>query len=552
MDRVIVYPGAIPLETDILNAQKNSMIGQAKTSGALFGTTTTVNGLACTPTSPASMQVSVAAGEIYSLQNVDGTAYSSLSADTTHSILKQGIMLDAVSLSCPAPTTSGYSTNFLIQAIYQDTDANPVVLPYYNASNPTQAYSGPNNAGTTQNTTRKGVCTVAVKAGISATTGSQTTPAPDSGYVGLWVVTVANGQTSITSTSISQAVNAPIMPAGGLVNALQNSSLIVGVDTGAANACVVSYSPAIAALKDGMVLWFKAAAANTGATTLNVNGLGAQPVVGGAQSALQGGEIVANGKCCVVWSASSTSFVLIECTGGTLQVAPASQSNHAMQFGQSVGRLLNIRIFASSGTYTYTPTVGTNSIIADGAGAGGAGGGAAAAGSGNQSTGGGGSAGAWGRKRITSGFAGATITIGAGGVGNAGATGGTGGTTSFGSLLTLPGGVGGSVGAISSVASIGGGISSSATPSGFDVGGFGQLGSPGIALSATSALGGAGGNSAYGMGASPTGANTTSATQGNIARGNAAGGGGAVGINNSVAPAGGNGVDGIMVIYEYS
>ena len=124
------------------------------------------------------------------------------------------------------------------------------------------------------------------------------------------------------------------MPTGGLVNTLQNSSLIVGVDTGAANACVVSYTPAIPALKDGMVLWFKAAATNTGATTLNVNGLGAQTVVGGAHSALQGGEILANGKCLVVWSATLTAFILVGCTGGALQIAPSTQSNHAVNLGQ--------------------------------------------------------------------------------------------------------------------------------------------------------------------------------------------------------------------------
>jgi len=111
-------------------------------------------------------------------------------------------------------------------------------------------------------------------------------------------------------------------------------------DTGAANAAVVSYTPAVTALKDGMVLWFKAAAANTGATTLNVNGLGASPVVGAAHSALQGGEIIANGRCMVIWNATITSWVLIECTGGALQVASGAQSNQAVNLGQFAKSLL--------------------------------------------------------------------------------------------------------------------------------------------------------------------------------------------------------------------
>lgn len=112
-----------------------------------------------------------------------------------------------------------------------------------------------------------------------------------------------------------------------------------GVDTGAANACVVAYTPSVLYLKDGMVLWFKAAATNTGATTLNVNGLGASPVVGAAHSALQGGEIIANGRCMVIWNATLTSWVLIECTGGALQVAAGAQSNQAVNLGQFVASL---------------------------------------------------------------------------------------------------------------------------------------------------------------------------------------------------------------------
>jgi hypothetical protein len=119
-----------------------------------------------------------------------------------------------------------------------------------------------------------------------------------------------------------------------LLKALRSNALVVATDTGAANAAVLTYAPAIAALTDGMVLWFKAAATNTGATTLNVNGLGAKAVVGGGHAALQGGEILANGKCQVVWSATLNSFVLIECTGGALQVAAGTQSSHAARRSQ--------------------------------------------------------------------------------------------------------------------------------------------------------------------------------------------------------------------------
>ncbi|WP_259341530.1 hypothetical protein [Ralstonia solanacearum] len=365
MDRVIVYPGQIPLETDVLRTNKFGMLAVAKLAAAMLGTSTIVNGLACVPTSPASLQVNVNPGDMYSMVNVDANAYSSLAADTTHSILKQGISLDAVTLSCPAPGTGGQSINYLIQATYQDSDTDNTALPYYNASNPSQAWSGPNNSGTPQYTTRKGIVTLSAKAGIAATTGSQTTPAPDAGYTGLWVVTVANGQSTITAGNITQAANAPILPAD-LLHAIQQSSLTVASDTGTANTYAVGYSPAITALTDGMVLWFKAKTANTGASTINVNGLGAVPLVGGAHAALQSGEIVANGKCQVVYKADISSFVLIECTGGALQVAPATQSQHAPQMSQVAGVVGDARNLAMSVTApSASATLTGNEIIVE-------------------------------------------------------------------------------------------------------------------------------------------------------------------------------------------
>src|SRR5260363_208035 len=103
-----------------------------------------LNGLARTPTAPASMEVQVAPGEIYSLQNLDESAYSSLPADIDHPILKQGLMLDAGLFACSAPATSGHSIDYLVQAAYLDVDAEPAVLPYYDTNHPDHPYSGPN------------------------------------------------------------------------------------------------------------------------------------------------------------------------------------------------------------------------------------------------------------------------------------------------------------------------------------------------------------------------------------------------------------------------
>ncbi|HHH0262484.1 TPA: hypothetical protein ACPZQN_003373 [Yersinia enterocolitica] len=311
MDRQIVYPGAIPLETDLLNTNRFTMIAIAKLAASVMGSNTYLNGLACTASSPASMVINIAPGEIYSLQNIDSTSYSSLPADTAHSILKQGILLSATSFTLAAPSTAGQSINYLIQVAFQDVDSGATVLPYYNASNPSQAYSGPNNSGIAQNTIRSGVCSISVKTGVSATTGSQVTPSPDAGYVGAYVVTVNQGQTTITSASISFASNAPFLPKSGLVAGIQSNTLNYATDTGIANAYVASYFPAVIQLTDGIRLTFKAKNNNTASSTFSPNGLANAPIYTRSGGALTGGEISQNKIMEVEWNSTLNAWTLI-------------------------------------------------------------------------------------------------------------------------------------------------------------------------------------------------------------------------------------------------
>nr|WP_295744180.1 hypothetical protein [uncultured Acidocella sp.] len=211
MDRNIVYPGSIPLDSDILSTNRNAMVGLAALSAATLGTGTVVDGLACTPTVPASLAVVVGAGSITQLSSVDATSYGSLAADLTDQIVKTGINLQATSFPLAAPTASGQSINYLIEAAFAESDADPVVLPYVNAANPTQPYSGPANSGTAQNTMRVQRVQLQVKPGAAASSGTQTTPAVDAGWVGLYVVTVNYGQTAVTAASIALLPQAPFL-----------------------------------------------------------------------------------------------------------------------------------------------------------------------------------------------------------------------------------------------------------------------------------------------------------------------------------------------------
>lgn len=235
-------------------------------------------------------------------------------------------------------------------------------------------------------------------------------------------------------------------------------------------------------------------------------------------------------------------------TDNSTKIATTAFVNNAI--AAATGKLINIQVFTSSGT--YTPTPGTNSVIVEGCGGGGAGGGAANAGSGNISVGAGGGGGAVGWRRITSGFSGQAVTIGAGGNGVNGGTGGSGGATSFGSLLSLAGGSGGAAGGILSGAGTSGSPGGGGAPTGATVGAIGGIGFTGLAITASVGQSGQGASGRFGSGGGQVQASGTTASGGANASGYGCGGGGALGINNGAAPAGGSGSPGIIIVYEYS
>jgi hypothetical protein len=211
MDRNIVYPGSVPMDTDILYPNRNAMVAVAALTAATLGNITVADGLACSPTLPASLSVSIGPGSITQLTAIDATGYGSLPADLSDQIVKTGINLQATVFALTPPTSPGESINYMIEASFAESDTDPVVLPYVNAAMPTQAFSGPNNAGTAQNTMRIQRVQLQLKPGIAAAAGAQATPAVDNGWVGLYVITVNYGQTAVTPASIAVAPNAPFL-----------------------------------------------------------------------------------------------------------------------------------------------------------------------------------------------------------------------------------------------------------------------------------------------------------------------------------------------------
>lgn len=145
------------------------------------------------------------------------------------------------------------------------------------------------------------------------------------GYDGFWVSSVDNNS---TNPDTGGAGWLPLFGVGG----------DYALDTGTANSYVVAFTPAVLSIADGMVVRFKAKTANSGASTFAPNSLAAKPIVGAAHAALQGGEIVPNGDVWLQWNSAigAGSWVLVEATGGALQVGTATQSQHALNLGQLV------------------------------------------------------------------------------------------------------------------------------------------------------------------------------------------------------------------------
>jgi hypothetical protein len=586
MDRQIVYPGAIPLETDILNTNRNVLTGIGALIQDLFGTNTIFSGLGCVATSPASMSVTINPGRVYSLQFRDPVAYSSLGQDVTNQIMKQGILLAAQTLACPAPLTSGFSQNYLVSAAFVEADINPVVLPYYNASNPQQAFSGPPvggvSSGTAQNTTRQDTVALTLTPGIAAATGTQTTPATPVGTTPLWVVTVTFGQTTITAANISAVAGSPFVPTGGYLaavgerfNSIQNVSTSSTLTTAALGALVnitatgtTQTLPLAASCPNGTCVSLAYMQAS-GSATVTRNGTDSlafgqgnsassltlspgeevQFVSNGANGWTSAGQTLSTGVTPPPGDSSqklvTTNWVLPNTPGRLLQTTVFTIVGGVQQVSVNGGA------FSTVGASTFTSLSATNKIRVRAVGAAGGSGGTAATGTTTTAVSGGGTSGAYGESLYLSGFSGGLpVTVGVPGTaGAAGAnSGGNGGTTSLGTLLTCPGGMGGVGGsAVSTSATVMVTYAAqSVAPTGANVVSMqGQAATPTFVLGNTAS--GSGGSNPLGTGdhahtGSPSGSGS----------GYGAGAGGAAMGPSSAATAGTAGQPGAVIIEEFA
>jgi microcystin-dependent protein len=207
-NRSIVYDQEQLDPFDVLWQYKDFLIAIGALELDLTGQTTTmVTGFSPTPTAPASLSINLTSGRIYQQSVMDSTAYGALASDSTV-VQQQGVApAQSVTLST-AGLSSGQSMWALVQAQFSQVDVvrtgDPTggVLNFWNASNPTQPFHGPNNDGSSQPTERKATVSIQVIYGTPASSGSEVPPNPTNGWVPLFLVDLAFAQTTITSGQI--------------------------------------------------------------------------------------------------------------------------------------------------------------------------------------------------------------------------------------------------------------------------------------------------------------------------------------------------------------
>lgn len=212
MDRVANYNLQTPLTADDLNKQRDyTLIALGKVVSALLGTTTVAEGLAATAVASTTVPtVQLADGQVYQLDTVDPTSFGSLS-DTafpsTQEVMKQGLLLsargDTNTFQLTPPGTSGESVIYLLEAQYADLDTDIQTITLYNVSNPT------NPTTATEPRVREGTINFVLKAGTAAS--SPVAPTADSGYIPLYAIEVAYGQTVLSQSNITVASGAPFL-----------------------------------------------------------------------------------------------------------------------------------------------------------------------------------------------------------------------------------------------------------------------------------------------------------------------------------------------------
>ncbi len=153
-----------------------------------------------------------------------------------------------------------------------------------------------------------------------------------------------------------------------LITDIQDGVQNYVADGGAANAYTLTLSPAVLAYAAGQIFWFLATNANTGASTLNVSGLGAKAVqIRG--SALAGGEIGASDIVVVVYDGTQFQMVSNTPTGWTLIESQSISASSSLDFETGINSTYDLFKLALSDVRVATDAGSLWLRVSDDAGA---------------------------------------------------------------------------------------------------------------------------------------------------------------------------------------
>ncbi|WP_316815843.1 hypothetical protein [Pedobacter nyackensis] len=162
------------------------------------------------------------------------------------------------------------------------------------------------------------------------------------------------GQVKATSSEINTGTDddkfATALALQGSKYLDQNGAKVSAVTAAGANTYTASINPAITAYSMGQVFYIKITTANTGASTLNLNGLGAKTLVKDASAVLVSGDLLANKVYAVYYD--GTNFQVMN--------APTAGGNYVLKSGDTMTGQLNGTVGAFSGSlYGLRLGVGT-------------------------------------------------------------------------------------------------------------------------------------------------------------------------------------------------
>lgn len=189
-------------------------------------------------------------------------------------------------------------------------------------------------------------------------------------------VTFAGAHTFSGTVTANTAITFPTTGTLSSTANVQAGSAIYAADTGAANAYVVTLTPVPAAYTAGMLVNFLATNASTAASTLNVNGLGAQAIKKETNVALVANDILAGEVVSVVYD--GTNFQLLSppasaAGAGTVNNGTINQLAYYAATGTAVSGLATansaVLVTSSAGAPSYSGTMTNGQVIIGSTGA---------------------------------------------------------------------------------------------------------------------------------------------------------------------------------------